>query len=93
LGKVLLAKRFELLHEFVPKAEAIAFLVNPNNAVADLDTPDAQSAAAALGQKLIIVKAGDESEIDAAFAVIARDRAAGCCSSSIHSCRAGAINS
>src|SRR5262249_48989999 len=77
LGKVLVAKRFELLHELVPNAEAIAFLVNPNNAVADLDTSDAQSAAAALGQKLIIVKARDESDIDAAFATIARERGRG----------------
>src|SRR5262245_57700385 len=38
LGKVLVAKRFELLRELVPKAEAIAFLVNPDNSVADLDT-------------------------------------------------------
>jgi putative ABC transport system substrate-binding protein len=77
LGKVLVAKRFELLRELVPNAETIAFLVNPNNAVADLDTSDAQSAAAALGQKLIIVKARDESDIDAAFATIARERGGG----------------
>jgi putative tryptophan/tyrosine transport system substrate-binding protein len=77
LGKVLVAKRFELLRELVPKAEVVAFLVNPNNAVADLDTSDAQSAAAALGQKLIIVKAGNESEIDAAFAALARERGGG----------------
>jgi ABC-type uncharacterized transport system substrate-binding protein len=72
LGKVLVAKRFELLRELVPNVETIAFLVNPNNAVADLDTGDVQSAAAALGQKLIIVKARNESDIDAAFAIIAR---------------------
>jgi putative tryptophan/tyrosine transport system substrate-binding protein len=77
LGKVLVAKRFELLRELVPKAEVVAFLVNLNNAVADLDTSDAQSAAAALGQKLIIVKAGNESEIDAAFAALARERGGG----------------
>jgi ABC-type uncharacterized transport system substrate-binding protein len=77
LGKVLVAKRFELLRELVPKAEAIAFVVNPNNAVADLDTSDAQSAADALGQRPIVVKAGDQSEIDAAFAVIAREGGGG----------------
>jgi ABC-type uncharacterized transport system substrate-binding protein len=38
LGKVLLAKRLELLRELAPKADVIAFLVNPNNAVAELDT-------------------------------------------------------
>src|SRR5262249_39008203 len=38
---------------------------------------DAQSAAAALDQKLVIVKARDESDIDAAFAIIARERGGG----------------
>jgi len=77
LGKVLLAKRFELLRELVPKAEAIAFLVNPNNAVAELDTSDAQAAAAALGQKLIVLKAGSEGDIDTAFSTIAQQRGGG----------------
>jgi putative tryptophan/tyrosine transport system substrate-binding protein len=77
LGKVLVVKRFELLRELVPKAEAIAFLVNPNNAVAELDTSDAQAAAAALGQELIVLKAGSEGDIDRAFATIAEQRGAG----------------
>jgi ABC-type uncharacterized transport system substrate-binding protein len=77
LGKVLVAKRFELLRELVPKANSIAFLVNPNNAVATLDTDDAQAAAATLGQKLIIVRASSASEIDAAFATIAQQRGGG----------------
>jgi putative ABC transport system substrate-binding protein len=37
LGKTLGAKQLEVLHELVPKADAIAFLVNPTNAVAELD--------------------------------------------------------
>jgi putative ABC transport system substrate-binding protein len=53
LGKVLVAKRFDLLHELVPKADAIAFLVNPNNSFTYLDSDDAQAAAAALGWKWI----------------------------------------
>jgi putative tryptophan/tyrosine transport system substrate-binding protein len=77
LGKVLVAKRFELLRELVPKADAIAFLVNPNNAVAELDTSDARAAAAALGQKLIVLKAGSEGDIDPAFTAIAEQRAGG----------------
>jgi putative ABC transport system substrate-binding protein len=71
LGKVLVAKRFELLRELVPKADVVAFLVNPNNAVVALDTSDAQAAAATLGHRLIIVKASSAGEIDAAFATIA----------------------
>ena len=77
LGKVLVVKRFELLRELFPQAAAIAFLVNPGNAVAELDTSDAQGAAAALGQKLIVLKAGSEGDIDKAFATIAEQRGAG----------------
>jgi putative ABC transport system substrate-binding protein len=77
LEKVLLAKRFELMRELVIRAEVIAFLVNPNNAVAELDTSDAEAAAAALGQKLIILKARDEGDIDRAFTTIAEQRAGG----------------
>jgi putative tryptophan/tyrosine transport system substrate-binding protein len=77
LEKVLLAKRFELMRELVIGAEVIAFLVNPNNAVAELDTSDAQAAAAALGQKLIVLKASNEDDIDRAFTTIAEQRGGG----------------
>jgi len=77
LGKELVAKRFELLREMVPKADVIAFLVNPNNAVAELDTSDAQAAAATLGQKLIILKAGSKDDIDTAFSAIVEQRGGG----------------
>jgi putative tryptophan/tyrosine transport system substrate-binding protein len=77
LGKVLVAKRFELLRELVSKADTIAFLVNPNNAVAELDASDAQTAAATLGQQLIVLKAGSEADIDKAFATAAAQRAGG----------------
>ena len=65
LGKTLVVKHCELIHELIPKADAIVFLVNPNNAVAALDTGDVQAAASALGQKSIVVKASTESDIDA----------------------------
>jgi putative ABC transport system substrate-binding protein len=77
LGKELVAKRFELLREMVPKADVIAFLVNPNNAVAELDTSDAQAAAATLGQKLIVLKAGSKDDIDTAFSAIVEQRGGG----------------
>ena len=75
LGKVLVAKRFELLRELVPKTDAIAFLVNPNNAVAE--ARDAEAAAAALGQRLIVRKAGSAADIETAFAAIAEQRGGG----------------
>jgi len=77
LGKVLVAKRFELLRELVPKVDVIGFLVNPNNAVAELDTSDAQAAAATLGQKLIVLKAGSKDDIERAFSTIAKQRVGG----------------
>ena len=70
LGKMLMAKQFELLHELVPKADVVGFLVNQHNAVAALDTSDAQAAAGALGKKLIVAKAATKDEIDTAFTAI-----------------------
>ncbi len=74
LGKMLVAKQFEVLHELVPKAEAVAFLSNPNNAATEAETSDVQAAAGALGQKLIVVNAGTEGDLDAAFAAIVQRR-------------------
>ena len=61
-------KRLELLSELVPQARVIALLVNPNNPSAERIMRDVQEAARAKGVQLPILKAGTESEIDAAFA-------------------------
>ena len=76
LGKVLVAKQLELLRELVPKAAAVAFLVNPTNAVVQDEIGDAQVAADALGQNLLVVEASSERDFDAAFAAITQKRAA-----------------
>src|SRR5262249_9340587 len=47
----------------------------PTNTNAESDSRAVQSAADALGQRLIILKAGAESEFDAVFATIVRERA------------------
>jgi hypothetical protein len=39
LGKQLVAKQFELLHDLMPKADAIAFLVNPKIAATEDELP------------------------------------------------------
>jgi len=62
------SKRLELLTELVPQARVIALLVNPNNPSAERTMRDVQEAARAKGVQLLILKAGTESEIDAAFA-------------------------
>jgi len=70
LGKILVAKQLELLNELVPRADAIVFLVNQNNAVAVLDTSDAKAAAASLGKKLIVVEAATKGELERVFTTI-----------------------
>jgi putative ABC transport system substrate-binding protein len=70
LGKVLLPKQFEVAHELAPKAGSIAFLVDPKNGVLQSDISSMQEAARAKGVPLQIVEAGNEREIDAAFATL-----------------------
>jgi putative ABC transport system substrate-binding protein len=69
------SKRLELLRELVPAAAAIGFMVDPTNPNSVPETRDTQDAADALGRKLIIVKAGTEREVDAAFATLVEQRA------------------
>ena len=65
------AKRVELIHELVPGASVVALLVNPNSpAQAEAQFAEVEAAARKLGQQLVILKAGTESEIDQAFAAI-----------------------
>ena len=70
----LVAKRLALLRELVPAAVRVAVLVNPANAQTETTLRDVEAAAAAVGLQIQIVKAGTAREIDAAFAVLARDR-------------------
>jgi putative ABC transport system substrate-binding protein len=68
LGVETNAKRLELLTELVPQARAIALLVNPNVWNAEPMIREVQEAARTKGVQLLVLKAGTESEIDAAFA-------------------------
>lgn len=64
-------KRLDLLSELVPEAKVVALLVNPNNAAgAEQMTREVQKAAGAKGVDLLVVKAGSESEMEAAFATL-----------------------
>jgi putative tryptophan/tyrosine transport system substrate-binding protein len=69
-------KRVELLSELVPQARVIALLVNPNNPTTERVVRDVQEAAGAKGAQLQVLKAGSESEIDAAFASLVQLHAA-----------------
>jgi putative ABC transport system substrate-binding protein len=67
MGSQLNPKRLELLSELVPQARMIALLVNPNNLNIERTIRDVEEAARAKGVQLPVLKAGAESEIDAAF--------------------------
>jgi putative tryptophan/tyrosine transport system substrate-binding protein len=64
--------RLEFLHELVPNAPNIAILVNPKNTLqAEIELRDVPAAARALGLQVIVLRASDESTIDAAFTITA----------------------
>jgi ABC-type uncharacterized transport system substrate-binding protein len=72
----LMPKRIELLSELVPQAKVITLLVDPSSPNAESIIRDAQEAAArAKGVQLPILRAGTESEIDAAFASLVQLKA------------------
>jgi len=71
------AKRLELLHELVPAASEIAFLVNPTDADAATNTSSVQAAAGRLGIRLHVLHASTERDLDTLAAGIAQLRAGG----------------
>jgi putative ABC transport system substrate-binding protein len=66
----------ELLHELIPGATTVALLINPDNPNAEFDASEVQKAATALRQKLVILKAKNESEIESAISTAVLQRAA-----------------
>ncbi|MGH7002348.1 MAG: ABC transporter substrate-binding protein [Alphaproteobacteria bacterium] len=73
---VLEAKRLELLHEAVPKADAIAVLINPGLLqFAETQLKDAQEGASRAGVRLVVLNASTEGDFDSAFAALGDQRA------------------
>jgi putative ABC transport system substrate-binding protein len=67
----LMAKRLEILREVVPSAALIGVLLYPTSATTELQERDLEAAARNVAQQLLILYAGNEREIDAAFAAAA----------------------
>ncbi len=75
LNTEVLAKRLSLLHDLVPKAVEIAFLVSPGTrAGSEAYLGRLQDAARGLGLRIRVINASTSSEIDDAFAKFARER-------------------
>jgi putative ABC transport system substrate-binding protein len=71
---VLGPKRVELLHELLPAVKAIALLGNPRHPNFRLDAPDIRVAADTLMQRLEVLAASTESDLEAAFAMMVQHR-------------------
>jgi putative ABC transport system substrate-binding protein len=68
-------KRLELLRELAPTAGLIAFVVNLHSTTTAVQVKDIQTAAVALGQKILVVNASTPEEVEQAFATIAQEKA------------------
>ena len=73
-GAAGVTKRLQLMHELVPRAAVIAFLMNPSNPNSETEMRAAQDAARSLGSEILVLNARNESEIDAAFAAMAQQK-------------------
>ena len=69
-------KQLELLHEILPSAGKIVLLVNADNPNAQADAPEIQAAADAVGQRLEVLTASTDSDLEAAFTTMV-ERGAG----------------
>jgi len=80
-GGKLGAKRLDLLTDLVPQARAIGYLLNPANPSTpssdEIMRADVKEVTRAKGVQLHLLKAGNETEIDAAFATLAELQAGG----------------
>jgi putative tryptophan/tyrosine transport system substrate-binding protein len=74
LNVAVTGKRLELLRESVPTARVIGYLANPKSAATAPETKELHEAARALGVELRVLNAANESEIDTAFATLAKER-------------------
>jgi putative ABC transport system substrate-binding protein len=74
MANTLPAKVFDLLHETLPNATSVAFLINPANPNTESDLADVRTAADKLGHKLIVLRASTDDEIKAAAADAVQQR-------------------
>ena len=74
LSFALAPKRLELLHELVPKATAIAFLVNRANPVAPSQIQEIREPARLLGLQIHVLEASSERQIEIAFETLIQQR-------------------
>jgi putative ABC transport system substrate-binding protein len=70
-------KRLELMHELVPAASIMAFLVNPTSPSADTQLRDLQALARTTGRQVRVLHASTQRDFDTVFATLVELRAGG----------------
>jgi putative ABC transport system substrate-binding protein len=75
LVNLLNAKRLEFARQLVSGGATIALLARLRNPTYAADKPEIEAAAAALGQRLLILEIASDGDFEAAFARAARERA------------------
>jgi putative ABC transport system substrate-binding protein len=63
-------KRLSLLHELVPTVPLIGALLNPSSPAQENQLPALEQAARTIGRRLLIAKASNDEELNAAFALL-----------------------
>jgi len=74
LSGTLIAKQFKVLHETVPKTPWIGYLADSTNPNTEADLKYALAAAELVGQKITIVQAHTDSELETAFVTLVQQR-------------------
>ena len=68
------AKRLGLIRELLPDSGLIALLVNPDSTSTPVQIEEMQQAASAVGQPLLVFRAGSEREVEEAFTGMAQQK-------------------
>ena len=74
-GPAAVTKRVQLMHQLIPQATTIAYLMNPNHPSGEIEMRAAQTAAGSLGKEILVVRASNERELDVAFTTMAQQQA------------------
>src|SRR5262249_16136115 len=67
-------KRLGLLRELVPQVRLISILINPRSPDGQTQARAVQAGARMVGQQTLLVEAGSDDELDAAFATLVQQR-------------------
>jgi putative ABC transport system substrate-binding protein len=73
-GPAAVTKRVQLMHELIPQAATIAYLMNPNHPSGEIEMRAAQTAVRSLGKEMFVLRASNERELDSAFTTMAQQQ-------------------